>query len=395
MRAWVGAVAACCLLASATARAEEANPEPAQEPAEEPQQRKWHGQVAGGLDYVFNPEFEGFGFFLFQATGEGIVGGGDLRLYYNTDTVEVGLDRIPLADNLDLFIALRGEAFFSGLLRYYYVGGLRNSSFGFNASYIVLRNKLQWHFAPKNTFEVIADVRHWWFGDDSTSSAFTLPDNTWVFEPRVGYIFWNVDSPGGEYTADKLFPRFEGNAFGLTVGIDVRSDINVWGPPADQGRPNDPEKWILTINQWYRGGWQFVRWFRLEVQENASWGENQDDITRQRVGGMNPYSIVVPGVPWAGILSERLLIGQASAHFRVTKDRAQEIAVLVSGGAVNDPFRVGDLNDFGGIGGVALMTDLRWGPVSLYARLGYAFPVNWLADDPFFSVFGGIGWDAF
>ncbi|MEM7135826.1 MAG: hypothetical protein AAF500_04560 [Myxococcota bacterium] len=384
MRVWLGLLVGSVLCWGAITNADE--------PSAEPEEKTWHGQLAAGLDYVVEPEFAGFGFFLFQATGQGIVGGGDLRLYYNTDTVEVGLDRIPLAKNLDLFIALRGEAFFSGLLRYYYVGGIRNTNFGFNASYIILRNKLQWHFAPKHTFEVIADVRHWWFGDDDTSPDFVLPDDTWVFEPRIGYIFWNVDSPGGEWTADKLFPRFEGNAFGLTVGIDVRSDINTWG--LDDGR-NDPTKAILTVNQWYRGGWQFKPFFRLEVQETANWGENQDDISRQRVGGMNPYSIVVPGVPWAGILSERLLIGQASAHFRVKKNKPQELGVLISGGTVNDPFRTGNLDSFGGIGGVAVMTDLRWGPVSLYARVGYAIPTNWLADEAFISVFGGIGVDAF
>lgn len=391
MRNCFGVIAICGLLFSQTARADDRE-DKKQERAEAKEQRKWHGQAAAGLDYGVNPAFEGFGFFLFQATRDDLVREGSLRLYYNTDTVEVGLDRISLAKNLDLFVAVKGQAFFANLLRYYYVGGLRDSDFGINASYLLFKTKLQWHFAPDHTFEVIADVRHWWFGDDDTAATFVLPVDTWVFEPRVGYVFWNVDSPGGEWTADKIFPRFEGNAASVTVGVDVRSDLNVWG--VQPGR-NDPTKGIVTINQWYRGGWQFVPFFRLEVQETANYGWNQDDISRQRVGGMNPYSITVPGVPWAGVISSRLLIAQASGHFRLKKDKPQELGVLVSGGTVNDPFRTGNLDKFGGIGGVALITDLRWGPVSLYGRLGYAFPVDWLADEVFLSIFGGLGVDLF
>jgi hypothetical protein len=380
MRCWSALLAVSCLLTSASAW------------ADDQEKNKWHGQAAAGADFGFVPELAGFGFALFQTSRDDLVGSGDLRLYFNTDTLEVGLDRISLAKNLELSVALRGEALFAGLLRYYYQNGLQDGAFGFNASYIVLRNKLQWHFAAAHTLEVIADVRHWWFGEQNTSPSYALPNDSWVFEPRIGYIYWKVRSPGGEWGADKLFPRFLGNAAGVSVGVDVRSDDSAWG--LDDGR-NDPSKAILSINQWYRGGWQLSDFFRLEVQETANWGEGQDDITRQRVGGMNPYSIVVPGLPWAGILSERLLIAQASANFRVKKNKPHELGVLLSGGTVNDPFRVGDLKDFGGIGGIGLITELRFGIVSLYGRLGYAFPVDWLSDDPFLSFFGGIGVDAF
>ena len=354
--------------------------------------KKWHGQAAGGADFGFTPEVGGFGFVLFQATRADIARDADLRLYYNTDTVEVGLNRLSMGKNFDFSVALRGEIVFAGLLRFYYQQGKRVDGFGFNASYVVLLPKIQWHPANHHTLELLTNVRYWFFGSNNTDPIYLLPNNTWVFEPRLGYIYWNVTSPSEEWGAERLFPRIEGVAVGVSIGVDVRSDTTPWG--LLDGR-NDPSKGILTINQWLKAGWRFGDRFRLELQDNANWGENQDDITRMRVAGMNPYVVVVPGLPWSAILSERLFVAQASGNVRVKKDKPQEIGLLISGGTVNDPFRVGDLKKFGGIGGVAITTDLRWGIWQVYGRAGYAFPAAWMVDNPYFSVLVGLGVNAF
>ena len=109
----------------------------------------------------------------------------DLRLYYNTDTIGVGLDRLSFGKNFDFSIALRGEVIFAGLLRYYYVGAVRQSQFGINASYVVLLPKVQWHFADNHTFELLTNVRRWFFGSDDTDPTYLLPADSWVFEPRL------------------------------------------------------------------------------------------------------------------------------------------------------------------------------------------------------------------
>ena len=49
----------------------------------------WHGSAAAGADFAFVPETTGFGFVLFEATGQDKVGKGDVRLYYNTDTIHL------------------------------------------------------------------------------------------------------------------------------------------------------------------------------------------------------------------------------------------------------------------------------------------------------------------
>ncbi len=355
-------------------------------------EKNWHGQIAGGADFGFAPEFGGFGWAVFQATRTDIAAGGDLRIYYNTDTLEVSLDRLRLAKNLELSIGLRGELFFAGLLRYYYQQGLRVDGLGFNASYIVLLPKLQWHFAPNHTFEVITNVRRWFFGSNGTDPNYLLPEDSWVFEPRLGYIYWNVKSPASEYRADRLFPRIEGVAVGLSVGVDVRSNTEEWG--FQDGR-NDPSRAIFAVNQWLKAGWKLGDRFRLELADTAQWGEGQDDLTRLRVGGMNPYVVIVPGLPWAAILSGRLFIAQASGNVIVKKGKPQELGLLISGGTINDPFRTGDLGKFGGIGGVAITTDLRFGIVQVYGRVGYGFPTAWLNDNPYFSALVGLGIDVF
>ena len=204
---------------------------------------------------------------------------------------------------------------------------------------MVLLPKIQWHVADHHTLEVLTNVRYWFFGDKNTDPLYALPANTLVFEPRLGYIYWNIDSPGEEYRASKLFPRIQGVAVGASVGVDVRSEVRAWGFVGD-GR-NDPRKAIWTLNQWLRAGWQTGDRFRLELQETFNWGWFQDDITRMRVGGMNPYVLVIPGLPWSANISERLAIAQLSGHIRPKKNKPQELGLLVSGGAINDPRRQG------------------------------------------------------
>lgn len=75
----------------------------------------WHGSAAAGGDFAFVPEVTGFGFVLFEAVGQDQVGKGDLRLLYNTDTLHVEIERIPLGEDFELSVGLRGEALFAGL----------------------------------------------------------------------------------------------------------------------------------------------------------------------------------------------------------------------------------------------------------------------------------------
>ena len=94
----------------------------------------WQGSAAAGADFAFVPEATGFGFVLFEAVGQDKVGQGDVRLLYNTDTIHVEIERVPMGKNFEFSVALRGEIAFAGLLHQYYEQGLRVPGLGFNAS---------------------------------------------------------------------------------------------------------------------------------------------------------------------------------------------------------------------------------------------------------------------
>jgi len=354
----------------------------------------WHAAALGGGELTWNPgQLTGHGWASFDSVGQGIVGNGDLHLFYNTTKAHAGIERLSFADGkLAFFSFLEGEAVISQLLVDYFQNGLRISEYGFKASYILLNTKLQWYPGHHQTIEIIASARHWWFGErSSTSLPNGLPPNTWVFEPRIGYNYWNIDVPSYEWDAHRIFPRIEGFAIGIDGGFDVRSNVRLWG--ANDGR-NDPGKLIYNVSQWIRAGWQVAPLVRLQLEEWGNYGWKQDDITRRRVGGMNPYVVQVPGLPWTGLISERLVAAVLGLHLKAKESSQHEFGVLVGGGAFNDVNRVGALNTYGGAGGVTLHGDLRFGPTGRYQlniRGSYGFPVSWLYDEPYFAGLVAFG----
>lgn len=57
----------------------------------------WDGTVAAGGELTFTPAGSGHGWGLFDVTGRGVVGKGDLHLYYNTTKFHVGVQRLSFA----------------------------------------------------------------------------------------------------------------------------------------------------------------------------------------------------------------------------------------------------------------------------------------------------------
>lgn len=361
----------------------------------------WHAAALGGGELNFAPnlnsQLKGHGWASFDSVGQGIVGGGNLHLFYNTTKAHAGIERLSFAhDKLAFFAFLEGEAVISQLLSDYYKQGLRISERGIKASYVLLQTKLQWYPGHHQTLEIVAPVRHWWFGTRSnTSPDYMLPANTWVFEPRIGYNYWNIDAPAEEWEAHRIFPRITGVAVGIDGGLDVRSNARVWGGTGSiaDGR-NDPGKVMYNVDQWLRAGWQLGQFVRLQLDEWANYGWKQDDITRRRIGGASPYVIPVPGIPWPGLISERLVAGQLGLHLKAKASSQHEFGVLVAGGAFNDVYRVGALSTYGGAGGLAVFGDLRFGPTGRYQvniRASWGFPVSWLLDTPYFSGLVAFG----
>jgi len=355
----------------------------------------WHAAALGGGELQLTPNVTGHGWASFDSTGQGIVGNGDLHLFYNTTKLHAGIERLSFANGkLAFFGFVEGEAVISQLLNDYFQNGLRITEQGFKSSYILANAKLQWYPGKHQTIELIAAARYWWFSPRSvTSDSYILPLNTWVFEPRLGYNYWNIDVPAYEWEAHRIFPRVKGFAIGFDGGFDVRSDVRVWGCVdaatgcTGFGR-NDPGKVLYNVSQWLRAGWQLGPLVRLQLEEWGNYGWRQDDITRRRMGGVNPYVIPVPGLPWTGLISERLVAGLLGLHLKAKESSQHEFGVLVGGGAFNDVNRVGALSTYGGAGGVSLHGDLRFGPTGRYQvniRVSYGFPAVWLYNAPYFA----------
>jgi hypothetical protein len=349
----------------------------------------WQVTAAGGGDLGFTPEVEGHGFGLADLRRPDMWHGGDFHLQYNTDTLQVGLERIELIPGkLQLWVIARGEAIFAGILRDYYQRGLRIPERGFDASFVHLLSYLQYHPAPGHTLELRGAVRRWFFGaGGQTAEDFVLPPETWVIEPRVAYQYWNVDAPSSEWEPHRFFPRIEGISLRIVGRLDYRTDTAPWGAQIG-GRPdprNRPDDAILIVRERLDAGLQVGPLVRLQLQQHARWGEGEDDITRMRVGGMNPYVVAVPGLPWASLLSGRLLAAQGSVHVALGSDSRHELGLLVAGGAFNDIRRQGNLDSFGGAGGLAPFADLRFGPWQIHARFGWAVPTEWQRNDPHLS----------
>lgn len=358
-------------------------------PPAPPPPSPWHVALALGDDAWVSGRVGQHGFALLDARRTGVANG-QLHLLYNTDTVQVGLEGIRLAGGkLEASIVGRGEALLAGLLFDYYRRGTRDTSRSFFASYAQLLPSLKWHVAPRHSLELVTGVRAWFFRRNaSTDAGFTLPADTFVFEPRLNYTYWAIRAPGAEWEAHRIFPRIEGVAVGVSLGLDRRTARRAWGADVGGGQldpRNAPGDVILTARQWLYAGVRLAPAVRLQFEEHASYGRGEDDITRNRLGGMNPYVVPIAGLPWAVALSERLASARATMHVRVGRTR-HELGVGADGAVFADPYRTGDLRRYGGAGGAFAFGDFRTTRWQFHGRFGYGFPVPWIDPRPNVSL---------
>lgn len=354
----------------------------------------WRSAAAFGHDQVLAPGATGNGWALFDLRGVGAVRRGDLHLQWNTDTLHVALEGVRLGTRVELTAGLRGQALIAGVLTNYVVDGQRDPGRGFFASYGYAFAAVKWLPGGGHVVEGLVGLRRWAFSrrDGSTRDDLVLPPAAWVFEPRVRYAWWAITSGGREWGAEVFYPRWEGVAVSVEAGLDLRSDASAWGGVAGQDAPrNRPGTRILLLRQSLRAGHAVSARVRLQLEQHAAWGRGEDDLTRVRAGGLNPYVVVIPGVPWAALLSERLVAAQASLHLRPSLGRAHEVGLALAGGAFNDVHRTGRLDTYGGAVGAMAFADLRFGRWQGYARVGYGLPLGAFAGAVRVSAMAGLG----
>lgn len=345
------------------------------------------GGVAG--DVSLAPEPRGFGIVVADFHGRRVAGG-DLRITLNTDTLQVGIEAIPAARRLELGVFARGQGFFGGMLPTYVVRGERVATREFFASYAQVGAGLKWLPADHHAVELSLSARRWFF-HETNETAIRLPPDPFTIEPRLRYVYWNLHMPSGEGAPSVFHPRFEGVALGVELGMDHRTET-LAAPPDDLRalRALRVNPRVFFARQWLRVGVRAHRRLRVQIEEQASLGVDEDDLSRPRVGGMNPYAVQIPGLPWPALLSERFVAALVSAHWTIAPTRAHELGVAVGTGAFNDPARRGDLDRFALLAGAALFADLRWSRWIVHLRVGAALPSDWLDRNPHVSSFVAV-----
>ncbi|MBI5518367.1 MAG: hypothetical protein HY909_31640 [Deltaproteobacteria bacterium] len=356
--------------------------------------QRWSLGVSGSADLTLGPAPLGHGIVLADLRGHGVVRGGDVRVYLNTDTLHLGLEGMHLGDRLELTVVARGELGIAGLLPNYFRNGQRDPSRGFYASYVQGFAALKVHLpGDGGALELVLGGRRWHFARTSgTSPELVLPTDTFTLEPRLRYITWHLRDDDGEFEPWRSFPRIQGVAAGIEAGVDVRAAPSAWGSvgATDDGR-NRPGALIYTVRQWLVAGVHAHPRWRVQLAQAASWGSGEDDLTRPRAGALTPYALPLPGLPWPSVLSERHVHLQASAHFRAWPALGHEFGLLLAGGLFNDVAREGRLDAFGGAGGAAVFADLRWPGWQVHTRVGLAAPVAWLRDPTHVDAFVSVG----
>jgi hypothetical protein len=313
-----------------------------------------------------------------------------LGIYYNTDTARLAWDRLTFCNGLlETGIRASWERNFAGLLLDYWQRGIEDTSRGIKASYFAGEIYLKANLPHDSYLELNTGIRRWIFGRlGSTNPALVLPPNAWVFEPRLRYTWWNLQHDAAFVDAHRMFPRIVGLAAGLDLGLDLRSETAAWGDPADPR--NDPGSLIFMLRQWFRAGWQLHPVLRTQLFQVASYGHAEDDLTRARVGGLNPYVVPLAGAPWAAFISEKFLSLESSWHVRIFDQI--EAGILLQGILIEDVTREGRIDTYDFLFGLGAFIDARFWGFQLDIRAGWSPSIDWQSSSGQFGLYCGLGW---
>ena len=332
---------------------------------------------------AFTPEPGGHGAMLLAADVTNI---GDQALSFaavlNTETLRLQLAGIPLAERLWLELDATGELGFASLLPDYFLYGEKIPERGFFASYVDGGATLVWSPSGPHWIRLRAGVRRWFFGaGPNTADALDLPADVTAFSPTLAYTLWLIRD-GDEFSErHRVFPRVVGFALGVEMGMSLRTNHDAWGtldPALETGARNDPNALSLRPQGWLRAGTWIADNLRWQVMCEAAYGVGEDDITRSRVGGQNPYVVGVPGLAWGSFVSERYVGGDWSWHLRAAGQ--SEVGLRFAGAYLDDLDRTGESRG-GALFGASVFADMRFGDWQVDTRLGWSPTVQTAGED--------------
>lgn len=323
-----------------------------------------------------------------------VLGAADAGVELNTDTLRLGLTDAPISATTTLNARLTGELFIAGLSTDYWQDGAHRAERTFRSSYVLGQVWTKTRAFDALYVEVELGLRQWFFGanGDDTGPELVLPRDAWVVEPRLRLTWWRLGDDAGWRERHRLFPRLRGYALGAELGADLRERSESWGAPEDPR--NRPTTGVARIHPWALFGWQAtpgIRW-QGSAEGGAAAGD-EDDLTRRRIGGLNPYVAQVPGVFWASDLAGRYAHALTAVPFRVAgAGDGVELGPMVAAAVLEDLHRTGRTDELGVEWGAGAALDARLGAWQVDLRGGFSPSLTARGDAAAWSVYLGAGW---
>lgn len=332
----------------------------------------------------------------------GLPKGASLYLGLNTDTLIADYGGFRLSDRVTIGGRFRGELHFGNLLPDFFVGGEKIDEYGVSASFLELALRTKYSPADKHflTFELAFQP---WFlrksgglASNETNPNLVIPDPILLLRPRIDYTYWSPGNDVSNWEEHRPFPRTNGVAFGVAVGLDIRPDDERWGylegvdfDPVPVLQRNNPDHVAWYTRGWFRWGGQPSEFLRIQGSGQLGTGAGGDDVTRSQIGGQNPYVVKIPGVAWAGFLSESF--AQTDAEVRGVIGGTHELGIGGAVAGVSDPYRLNNAADWAAIPSLYALADIRFSGWQLDTRVAFAPELEWSNIGPHFGVFVSIG----
>ncbi len=248
----------------------------------------------------------------------------------------------------------RGEALLGGMYVHYMQDGTNKRERGFWGTYVHAGSRLGVELTAGLRAEVEFGARAWMFNRGvRTEDRFVMPLSFWALEPRVRVEYRDVEAT----EANLLLPY--GWSVMVEAGADFRNVTRPWGGLDAPGfgvekRNTLPPNAVprRVAGRALAGTPMGPLWFTANGE--FGYGVQEDDITRGRIGGMSHYAINMPGAAFGEFYSERYLAVHGEMGFRANKYLYQGVSLHWA--TINDPYRVGELERYGQLRGVASET---------------------------------------
>lgn len=331
---------------------------------------------------------------------EGLPGDSRLGLEYNTDTLRLGLDGFKLNDATEFGVLVIGEAIGANLLFDYFQQGKSVPERAISASFIGAQAWLKVNLLTHLYVQAELGAKNWFFKarENKTSPNLILPADGLVVEPRLHFTWWKLAHDAVWAERMRLYPRHHGWALGATLGLNYQQKTKAWGAldknefsPTDLR--NDPQELQYLVSQWMWAGWKIGSNFRTQVIEELAWSQGEDDLSRRTIGGLTPYTVNIPGVPWAYFHAGDYGALQWTTHIPLFAD-GLEIGSIVSAVAMRDVDRIASA-DFSTVWGVGGLLDWRLDNWQVNLRAGYSPALKALhSAQGAWSMLFSLGWGA-